>query len=105
MFGTVRGLTLPKGEELEAYVMEEDALWRQTPLTSSLYVPAFECYLVVKWGRDIFPSQFGKATGIWGIEGDASDADGWYDLNGRKLDGKPKTKGLYIYNGLKVLIK
>lgn len=106
MFGTVRGLTLPKGQELEAYVMEEDALWRQTPLTSSLYVPAFECYLVVNGGSSTFPSQFGKATGIWGIEGDdATDAGAWYDLNGRKLDGKPKTKGLYIYNGIKIVVK
>ena len=78
---------------------------RQTPLTSSLYVPAFECYLVVDGGGSTFPSQFGKATGIWGIEGDATGSGDWYDLSGRKLDGKPKTKGLYIYNGLKVVIK
>ena len=106
MFGTVRGLTLPKGQELEAYVMEEDALWRQTPLTSSLYVPAFECYLVVNGGSSTFPSQFGEATGIWGIEGDDATGTGaWYDLNGHKLDGKPKTKGLYIYNGIKIVVK
>lgn len=105
MFGTVKGLTLYMGYDLEAYVMEEDANWRMKPLTSSLYVPAFECYLVVKWGRDIFPSQFGKATGIWGIEGDASDADGWYDLSGRKLDGKPTGKGVYIHHGIKIVVK
>lgn len=28
----------------------------------------------------------------------------WYDLSGRKLSGKPKTKGLYILNGKKVLV-
>lgn len=31
--------------------------------------------------------------------------DGWYDMNGRKLDGKPTKKGLYIHNGRKVVIK
>ena len=31
--------------------------------------------------------------------------EGWYDLNGRKLDGKPAKKGVYIQNGYKVVIK
>ena len=31
--------------------------------------------------------------------------DAWYDLSGRKLSGKPTTKGLYINNGKKVVIK
>lgn len=29
----------------------------------------------------------------------------WYDLSGRKLNGKPTTKGIYIINGKKVVIK
>ena len=29
----------------------------------------------------------------------------WYTLDGRKLDGKPTTKGLYIHNGRKIIIK
>lgn len=29
----------------------------------------------------------------------------WYDLSGRKLNGKPTTKGLYIVNGKKVVVK
>lgn len=36
------------------------------------------------------------------------DADGthtYYDLQGRKLDGKPATKGVYINNGRSVIIK
>lgn len=31
--------------------------------------------------------------------------DTWYSLDGRKLDGKPKAKGLYIVNGKKMIIK
>ncbi len=31
--------------------------------------------------------------------------DAWYDLNGRKLNAKPTTKGVYIQNGKKVVIK
>jgi len=29
--------------------------------------------------------------------------EGWYSLDGRKLDGKPTKKGLYIHNGRKIV--
>lgn len=32
-------------------------------------------------------------------------ADTWYDLQGRKLRGKPTQKGIYIYHGIKRVIK
>jgi hypothetical protein len=35
----------------------------------------------------------------------SQNGDEWYDLSGRKLSGKPTTKGLYINNGKKVVIK
>jgi hypothetical protein len=31
--------------------------------------------------------------------------DEWFTLDGRRLDKQPTTKGLYIINGKKVLIK
>ena len=34
-----------------------------------------------------------------------TNSAGWYTLDGRKLDGKPTKKGLYINNGKKVVIK
>ena len=45
-------------------------------------------------------------TGITSMEdvrGKMSDA--WYSLDGRKLQGKPTTKGLYIHNGRKEVVK
>ena len=33
------------------------------------------------------------------------DPNAWYDLNGRRLAGKPTTKGIYINGGHKVVIK
>ncbi len=33
------------------------------------------------------------------------DPDGWYDMNGRRLSGKPSQKGVYINNGKKVIVK
>ena len=34
-----------------------------------------------------------------------NEAGAWYSLDGRKLNGKPNTKGVYINNGKKVVIK
>lgn len=36
---------------------------------------------------------------------DNSLSGSWYDLSGRKFNGKPTTKGIYIINGKKVVIK
>ncbi len=35
----------------------------------------------------------------------SEQVDSWWTLDGRKLDTKPTTKGLYIHNGRKVVIK
>ena len=40
---------------------------------------------------------------VWRCE-EHSAAAGWYTLDGRKLDGKPTKKGLYIHNGNKLVI-
>ncbi len=37
------------------------------------------------------------------IKNDKPTDDTWYDLNGRKLDGEPTTKGVFIKNGKKVM--
>jgi hypothetical protein len=44
-------------------------------------------------------------TGIDSVENGEQGNESWYDLNGRKLQGKPTQKGLYIKNGKKVVIK
>lgn len=50
----------------------------------------------------------GKATGIISVtkeSGSERAVTGWYDLQGRRLSDKPTAKGLYINNGVKVIIK
>ena len=51
----------------------------------------------------------GGTTGISPIENEElrikSSAGAWYDLQGRSLNGKPTTKGLYIHQGRKVVMK
>ena len=44
-------------------------------------------------------------TGIAELLGIEEEAGTWYDLNGRKLTGKPVQKGIYINNGKKTIIK
>jgi len=49
---------------------------------------------------------FSSTTGIGAIDGLQSEGEGaWYDLNGRRLPGKPTKKGVYIVNGKKMVVK
>lgn len=59
------------------------------------------------WADVPFTIKVGTGTGINEIE---AAEDGWdgaavYDLNGRKINGKPAQKGVYIKNGKKVVVK
>jgi hypothetical protein len=58
--------------------------------------------LVINFGDD-------EATGIISIHNSQctihNEAGAWYTLDGRKLDGQPTAKGLYIHGGKKVAIK
>jgi hypothetical protein len=54
-------------------------------------------------------SDDGTATGIEAVENIQYSifnfqSDSWYDLQGRRLSGKPARKGLYIRNGKKVVM-
>ena len=44
-------------------------------------------------------------TGIETIDREPLTVNQWYDLEGRKLEGKPARKGVYISNGKKVVVK
>ena len=46
----------------------------------------------------------GEVTNINGIEKDADESD-WYDMSGRKFDGRPTKKGVYIKNNKKIVIR
>jgi len=43
-------------------------------------------------------------TGIADVRADVEDTD-YYDLNGRRLQGKPRQKGVYIRQGRKVIVR
>ena len=56
-----------------------------------------------------FTMVFEDATGIRSIDNGQLTIDNlagaWYSLDGRRLNGKPTTKGVYVRNGKKVVIK
>jgi len=68
-------------------------------LTTATEIGAFARITVVE--------EDGTITAISNINADGSavEADGWYTLNGVKLQGAPTEKGIYINNGKKVVIK
>ena len=89
-------------------------------------VPPFRCYLIYNDGAQYkvargvtrgeteeLPSRIivrlvgadGSTTAIATMDTRSGEVslEGWYDLNGRKLNGMPTRKGIYIHNGKKVI--
>lgn len=47
-----------------------------------------------------------KPTGIENVRSQMSDVKGaFFDLNGRRMNGEPTQKGVYIQNGKKIIVK
>ena len=47
-----------------------------------------------------------ETDGIDGISQNVGETENnWFTLDGRKLNGKPSTKGVYVVNGRKVVVK
>ena len=75
---------------------------------TALAVGQYKAWLEVPTGTQSAPILtlvFGDATGVNAIDNGQLTIDNWYDLNGRKLQGVPTKKGVYIMNGKKVVIK
>lgn len=79
-------------------------------LTNPVTVNPFRAYIKVT-GASLAPSLDVNTDDIvtaiqnmYNVPSTMSD-DGWYTLQGVKLNGKPTEKGVYIYNGKKVVIK
>ena len=74
------------------------------------YMPANKAFLALGSGssaplRMVIDDEE-ETTGIASMaDGIDNMSDVWYTLDGRKLNSKPTTKGLYIVNGKKVMIK
>ena len=75
---------------------------------TALAVGQYKAWLEVPTGTQSAPILtlvFGDATKIENTNVPNLTNGDWYDLNGRKLQGKPTKKGVYIMNGRKVVVK
>ena len=78
------------------------------------YMPARKAYLLINGSHEALARGltmvFADDNGSAGVspatvaDGDVR-APGWYTLDGRRLEGKPKAKGIFIYNGRKEVLK
>ena len=109
-----------KSTTLEA----SDYLWTMVPANNRFEkldqngttLTPINAYLKTKNNLDAFApvitvEDFDFASGTTSIKTlnaetmNAFSADGWYNLNGTKLQSVPTQKGVYIQNGKKVIIK
>ena len=121
--GTYSPVSIYTNENTNLYLGADNKLYY--PTASDFTVNAFRGYFLLKEeltsgkpsnsqqaGVRAFKLNFGdgETTGIEAIDNltihnSQFEADAWYTLDGRKLDGKPMARGLYINNGKKVVIK
>lgn len=98
----------------EGYVLNAEGNKFKKVEGSSKDVPAFQAYFYPSSHNlqsDALAISFvdnSEVTGILSVESEEQTtgaAEGWYTLQGVKLDGEPTQKGIYIYNGKKVMVK
>ena len=113
--GTYSPVSIYTDEKTNLYLGADNTLYY--PTEPNFQVNAFRAYFKLNGltageiTSGAIELNFGEdeATGIISIENGKlkieNDADAWYSLDGRKLDGKPTQRGIYINNGKKVAIK
>ena len=79
---------------------------------SARSINAFRAYFQLSEGQQAreFRMNFGGDRNASGITttnytNNTNSIGAWYDLSGRLLIGRPNTKGMYIHNGHKVVVK
>jgi len=88
-------LSKPEGEEVAFYRVSQSGTFG--PNKAYLQLPTSAV-----GSNSRLSISFEEATGI--PTPSPSRAGGeWYDLQGRKIEGKPMQKGVYVYNGKKVV--
>ena len=111
--GTVKQASIP-APSWTIYPNEETGAIQLNPHKAAKTIKAFTAYFTTIDGTNPInaPQVFieepdGSTTAISTInaEGVAMKADGWYTINGVKLQGMPTEKGVYINNGKKVVLK
>ena len=113
-------VTATKGDNTLLYLGADNKLyWPNAPITIGAQRAVFRLKGGNTAGNPSNPQanisainiDFGEGSVVTGIvsvsneSGNEVMTGAWFDLNGRRLSGKPTAKGLYIHNGRKVVIK
>lgn len=90
----------------EGYVLYND----EFVLVNEGTIPAGKVFLPADGsGSSLTRSIVIEGDGLTGIDNRIADLDispkSWYDIQGRKLSQKPLRKGVYVFNGRKVVVK
>lgn len=113
--GSYNPVDIPGEDRTKLFLGANDTLYYPNDIMT---INSFRAYFLLKGivagdpiaGVRAFTMNFGdeNTTGMEITQSSMSNIqhnEAWYDLRGRKLHGKPTTKGVYINNGSKVMIK
>jgi len=95
-------------ETVGKYILQDGKKWQQAKTENpAVFIGPFRAYLTGSANaREFLESAIGEGTtAIQNIQ--TIDKDGtelWYDLNGRRIDGKSAKKGVYIQKNKKVML-
>ena len=91
-----------------AYIKStSEASWGIVPFEAYIKLPENSQVGSIKF---FFEEEDGTVTAIESVDAEDAEsaesaAEGWYTINGIKLNAKPTQKGIYIFNGKKVAIQ
>lgn len=107
--GTNKYIDNTTAHELGSYILQSDNKWHAVPSgVEAANIPAFRAYLLQRDGGagvKAFDMQLDEVDGVDTILTiDHDGTENYYDLNGRKLNGRPQ-RGVYIYQGKKYVNK
>ena len=116
--GTYDTKSVSKDDNGLIYFLGLDNNWKKVGTTSSTVwnVKPFAAYIQLTAAAGARGATFymeeldGSTTAIRGVDIDSENTsvknvEGWYTINGVKLDAAPTQKGIYINNGKKVVVK
>ena len=110
--GTYKKITYTTENQSILLLGGDDTLYYPQPSGgTNPSIGAFRAYFELNSGASAraFVLNFGEGetTGILSTTNFTNDtnSDAWYDLSGRKLNGKPSRAGVYINNGKEIVIK
>lgn len=108
--GTLQRISTANAAENDYYVLQANNEWKLVSGSSTVTVPPYRAYLTLDntQSASINIGFSDETDGISSPESTFptdSSPDDWWTLDGRKLDGPPAVKGIYINGARKVVVR